>query len=323
MPLIKSQFQSSRFLKNGHLQTMYPYFFRKVNDVEYSRIRINLKDGDFIDVDYTDIHSDELIILSHGLEGSTSTGYIKGMTKYFSENQNKDVLAWNMRSCSGELNKKESFYHAGQISDLHEVIEFALNNKKYKKISLIGFSLGGCLTANYLADAGFQTPSEIHSAVLFSTPLCLYSSILKLQKTKIGKIYANSFLKTMKNKVKQKHKQITLPQVNLKAVKKTKCFIEFDNLVTAPLAGFENANHYYTEASAIKNLNKISIPTLIVQAQNDPFLGEESYPVELAKSHKFIHLEITPSGGHVGFMNYNKGLEYWSEHRAAEFIESF
>lgn len=325
MPVIESSYRPKKIIKNGHLQTMYPYFFRKVKNVDYSRYRIELRDGDFIDVDLSDAHSDELIILSHGLEGSSDAAYIKGMTQFFTndsqENKAKDVLAWNMRSCSGELNRKDFFYHAAMIEDLQQVIDFALNYKNYKKIYLIGFSLGANLNAFYLGTHGNNIPEQIKASIMFSTPLCLRSCIEKLHSSRMGQIYANSFLKTMKKKVEQKRKLNIIGDIDLKAIKNVKTFMAFDELVTAPLGGFKDANDYYSYASALRMIDGIRIPTLLVQAKDDPFLVECSFPFQMARNHKFLHLEVTPSGGHVGFLKYNQGLEFWSEHRAAEFIE--
>ena len=134
MPLVESKFPVNAFLNNGHLQTLYPYFFRKIPKVQLHRYRIDLKDGDFIDADHLSQGSDELVVLSHGLEGSSNTGYIRGMAKHLGENNNYDIIAWNMRSCSGEINRKDRFYHAASCGDLNAVLEVALTKKKYKKL---------------------------------------------------------------------------------------------------------------------------------------------------------------------------------------------
>lgn len=324
MPVVKSTYKSSKIFHNGHFQTMYPYLFRKVKGVEFSRHRIELLDGDFIDVDLSDAHSpDELVILSHGLEGSSQAAYIKGMTKHFTENEKVDVIAWNMRSCSGELNRKDIFYHAAMIEDLQAVVDFAKSYKKYKKISLIGFSLGANLNAYYLGSLGNNVPSEIICSIMFSTPLCLDACVDKLHSSSMGQVYANSFIKTMKSKVRQKRKLNMLQDLDHHAIRKCRTFREFDNLVTAPLGGFKTAKEYYEFASAIHMIENIKVPTLLVQAQDDPFLIPKSFPYKLAASHNYLHLEVTPTGGHVGFIHYDKGLMFWSEQRAAEFISQY
>lgn len=323
MPIIESLYNPPRILKNGHIQTLYPYFFRKVKHVNFDRKRIQTRDSDFIDLDCIINENEDLIILTHGLEGGTASPYIQGMAKFFSQNENKDVIAWNMRGCSGENNILPKFYHAASIEDIEDVVNHALNLFQYKRIHLIGFSLGGSLTLNYISRKSQELPSQIKTCVLFSTPLHLESSIKKLQSTKMGNIYSKNFLNTMKRKVKEKDLEIGLSGIEIEKVFKAKSFFEFDNLVTAPLHGFKNCLDYYQKASSKAHLEKINIPTLIVQAKDDPFLSKESFPIRIAKKSSYIHLEITPTGGHVGFLNIDKKFEYWSEKRASEFINSF
>ena len=320
MPVIDSRYDSPKFMHNGHFQTLYPYFFRKVDDVPFQRVRIATRDKDFLDLDYTDVGSDELVIISHGLEGSSSTGYVKGMSKFFANTQKMDVVSWNFRSCSGELNRYPQFYHGASIEDLDDVVEFCKKRKPYKKINFIGFSLGGNLTSYYLAKIGKKVHPEVNNAVVFSSPIDLEGSIHKLYSTKIGRFYSESFLVTMRKKVLQKSKIMDLKGIDLKKIKKAKDFISFDDLYTAPTCGFKNARDYYHTASACNLVKEIESPILFVQAKDDPFLTKECFPIREAWRSDHIHLEMTPTGGHVGFMNLGNAIEFWSEVRAAEFI---
>lgn len=306
-------------MANGHFQTLYPYFFRKVKDLEFERQRVELKDGDFIDIDFLDNKANSLIVLSHGLEGSSNTGYIRGMAKHLSETAHVDVVAWNMRSCSGELNRKSHFYHAASCHDLSEVIDFAKSKKKYQSVHIIGFSLGGNLTAFYASTVDENKLSEINSATIFSSTLHLASSIKKLKDSQIGNFYSESFLVTMRKKALEKQK-LGLLDIDPEEIKNCKDFNDFDELVTAPTNGFKNALHYYEEASAINVLHKVRVPTLLIQAKDDPFLTKECFPIRKAYRNKNLFLEITPTGGHVGFMRLDKKLMFWSEERAAQFI---
>jgi uncharacterized protein len=320
MPVIETNFPVNAFLNNGHLQTIYPYLFRKIPQVELSRKRINLNDGDFLDVDHLHQGSDELVVLSHGLEGSSNTGYIRGMAKHLGESHHYDVIAWNMRSCSGEINRKDYFYHGASCGDLNAVLEFALQEHLYKKIHLIGFSLGGNLTAFYASKYGNQKVSQVYSATVFSSPIHLESSIHKLHSTQICNIYSENFLVTMRKKALEKHK-LGLINIDPEQIKNCKKFYEFDDLITAPLHGFKNAKEYYNEASAINLIHQTKIPTLIVQSKDDPFLTKKCYPLRQAKKNQNLFLEITPTGGHIGFMYYNKGISFWAEKRAVEFLK--
>lgn len=319
MPIISSStHKPSKLLKNGHIQTLYPYFFRKIKDVHFSRKRLFTDDNDFIDIDISDIGSKQLVILSHGLEGSSDTQYIRGMTKHFNK-IGVDVVSWNMRSCSGELNWTEKFYHANTISDLELVIQHALSRKDYTDVYLLGFSLGAALTTNYLGLKGKDVNPLIKRAVVFSAPCDLKSSIKELSRP-INKMYLENFLSTMRNKILEKHRTIGLSKVDIKDLGKIKTFQDFDNRFTAPLHGFLDANDYYKKGSCKEKIKDIAIPTLMVNAQNDPFLGDDCYPTLEAKNNNNFFLEIPMSGGHVGFLeSFKKGI-LWSELRAQSFL---
>lgn len=301
---------------NGHLQTLYPYFFRKIKDIQFKRERIETADGDFIDIDLSSIESNEIVIISHGLEGSTDSQYIKGMTRIFNE-QGRDVLAWNMRSCSGELNRLKRFYHAGVTDDLELMIQYAIN-LGYKKISLTGFSLGGNLTALYLGQNGKNIPSEINSAVVFSTPCDLGASAEKISQVRY-RFYLESFLVTMRQKIVEKSKVMDLG-LELAGIDRIKSFREFDDRYTAPLHGYKDGEDYYVTNSSKKWLENIAVPTLIVNAKDDPFLTKECFPYREARRNKNLFLETPKSGGHVGFVTFGPDQHYWSEKRARDFF---
>lgn len=320
MPLVdKTSFNPIRILRNGHVQTLYPYFFRKVDGVEFNRFRLNTHDLDFIDVDVSSVNSKYAVVLTHGLEGSSQSPYIKGMVKQFNA-AGYDVIAWNQRSCSGQMNKAKHFYHAASIDDLDHVIDFAIENFHYERVYLVGFSLGGNVVAYYMGAKGDKIRSEIHGGTIFSSTIHLESTAKLMSVNPISKAYAESFLLTMRQKVVQKHEIIGL-DLNIEAVRKAKNFIEFDDQVTAPLLGFQSAWDYYRFASATNHLQDVKVPFLIIQSKDDPFLGVGSYPIKKAARSKYVYLEITESGGHCGFMNYTPKLEFWSEKRALEFIK--
>ena len=175
MPNIqKSDYQAPFWLINGHFQSIFPSVFRKVKGIQYQRERIQTPDDDFLDLDWSVINqNNKLVILSHGLEGDASRQYMTGMVKIFNE-AGYDCLAWNFRSCSGEMNLTTRFYHSGATDDLDLVIKHA-NSKGYDHINLIGFSLGGNLTLKYLGEQQRNKPIEVKKAVVFSVPMHLRS----------------------------------------------------------------------------------------------------------------------------------------------------
>ncbi|MBA4057753.1 MAG: alpha/beta hydrolase, partial [Marivirga sp.] len=209
------------------------------------------------------------------------------------------------------------FYHSGATDDLDHVVKHALS-KKYDEIYLIGFSLGGNLTLKYLGEV--NSSPVIKSAVAFSVPVDLHASCLKISKPS-NWIYSNRFLKSLKNKIVQKSK--IMGGLEVKGIDKIKTLIEFDDHYTAPLHGFQNAVDYYTKCSSIHFLKKIAVPTLLVNAQNDPFLSETCFPDDALRGHPFVKFERPAFGGHVGFSQFNENGLYWSEVRALSFLKSF
>jgi uncharacterized protein len=307
--------------RSGHLQSILPTLFRKVQGLAYIRARIATPDDDFLDVDWSmskSKHVKGCAILSHGLEGNTNRFYIRGMAKSFNLNQ-WDVLAWNYRGCSGTINKTLRAYHSGATEDLQTVIEYVRAENKYEKIVLVGFSLGGNLTLKYLGEAP-EYPRELYKAVTFSVPCDLAASSNYLARFG-GRLYTNRFLKSLRKKIEQKMNAFP-GRISDTAFKRIKTLKDFDDYYTAPLHGFQNAADYYAKCSAKPFLPQVEIPTLIVSAKNDPFLPKECYPIEEAKSNPNLFLEIPEHGGHIGFMTDHPSGLYWSEMRALGFIES-
>jgi len=301
------------FLFSAHLETIYPALLRRVDGVSYERERIQTPDDDFLDVDWLRQRAEKVVIISHGLEGNTSRAYVKGMAHAFFQ-QNIDVLTWNFRGCSGEVNRQLRFYHSGATDDLDCIVHHAVQ-KGYKEIFLIGFSLGGNMTLKYLGEKGAH--SEISKAAVFSVPMDLHSSCLKISK-RSNWIYSNRFLNSLRTKVITK--SLTRPELDVKDIHKIKTLIDFDDRYTAPLHGFANAVDYYQRCSSIHFVESIKTPTLIVNAQNDPFLSESCYPKEQLKAHPFVRFEEPGFGGHVGFAQFSKNGLYWSEERALSFM---
>ena len=321
MPLLEGQYNVPRYFRNGHVHTLYPFLLRKISEISYKRERIHTSDGDFLDLDWSKVGAKHLIILSHGLEGSSGQQYIKGMVRFFNQ-QGLDALAWNNRSCSGELNRLPSFYHSGLSQDLEQVIEHVLAMKCYDKIALIGFSMGANQTLKYLGEKGEQVPKEIIGAATFSCPVELESCSRKLAK-KENSLYMINFLFSMKSKLLKKHWREKYDDINLKQALMASSFPVWDKLVTAPLSGFADERDYYQQASCLSFLEQIKIPTLLVNAKDDPFLDRLAFPRELAREHEFFHFESPEFGGHVAFMAGHKEANTWSELRAFEFLQQY
>lgn len=304
------------FLFSPHLETIFPAIVRRVDIRPYVRERITTPDEDFLDLDWLKNGSDNLVIISHGLEGNSQRGYVKGMAKMFSDRQ-FDVLAWNYRGCSEEMNRKVRFYHSGATDDLGTVINHAADNKKYKSIFLVGFSLGGNITLKYLGES--QPRAEVRKAVAISVPMDLRSSCEKISR-RSNWIYANRFLKSLKSKIIRKSR--VMEGIDITGIGKIRTLKDFDDRYTAPLHGFTDALDYYRKCSSVFFVGGIKTPTLIVNTRNDPFLSDECFPLEAVKSNPYITFETLTRGGHVGFTQFNKNGLYWSEQRALAFFTS-
>jgi uncharacterized protein len=313
MPILPSKHKSPFYLFNGHIQTIVPSLFRQVDGVTYHRERLITPDDDFIDVDWSRVKSKSLAILSHGLEGDSHRPYIMGMVKVLNE-RGVDALAWNYRSCSGEPNKLLRSYHLGASDDLDFVIRHALDTGRYESVYLIGFSAGGNISLKYLGEEPAQVPSEVKRASVFSVPIDLKSSAKR-----ISKIYTRRFLKTLGQKLEQK-REMYPDSLDLSDYSLFWSFPEFDDKYTAPLHGFKNAEDYYKRVSSKQFLRNIQIPTLLVNAKNDPFLTRACFPVEEAQRNPYFYLEAPEDGGHVGFTEDFRNNIYYSEARAVRFL---
>jgi uncharacterized protein len=318
MPVISnSKYIPPRWLTNGHMQTIFP-LLRKVHGIRYRRERFITADEDFLDLDWAENGSKRIAILSHGLEGNTRRNYVLGMVRAL-HRRGWDALAWNYRSCSGEPNRKLRWYHSGDTADLHAVILHAAVREAYSEIALIGFSLGGNITLKYLGEQGASLHPLIAKAVAFSVPCDLSSSAIKLAKP-ANKLYMIRFMKTLRQKVRDKKRMFPglIEDQNLHRIR---TFVQFDDQYTAPIHGFKNAEDYFAQCSSRQFLTRIRIPALLVNALNDPFLDQSSFPYEEAAVSSHFFFESPQSGGHMGFVAFGNG-EYWSETRALQFLES-
>ena len=201
-------YQAKWWLKNGHIQSIYPSIFRSMDDSFFTPERISTPDDDFLDLDWNQSNKHRLIILTHGLEGHSRRPYMLGMAKVAIEHD-WDVLAWNFRSCSGEPNRLLSSYHSGSTKDLRTVIHHALEKNKYQEIALVGFSIGGNKTLLHLGRDRTKLAKEIIGAVTFSVPCDLSSSATQLAKFK-NKLYMHNFLQSLKSVLELQNKSTIL-----------------------------------------------------------------------------------------------------------------
>lgn len=304
---------------NGHLQTIIPGVFRKVTNLDYTRERIYTADGDFLDLDWVRRGAKKLIILTHGLEGNSSRAYIKGAAKFFVEN-GWDALAWNCRSCSGEMNRVFKMYHHGDIEDLKAIVQNAIAKGSYSDIVLMGFSMGANITLKYMGVLGDKVPAPVKCAAVFSGPCDLESGAKVLDRLD-NLVYKKRFLAALSKKVRHKHQHFP-GRLQPEKLKKVKKWRQFDEWFSAPICGYKSAGEFYQNSSPKFFIEGIQRPTLLVNAENDPILTPECMPIELAKNHPYFYFEMPKHGGHCGFMTKKNDFS-WAERRALEFSVDF
>ena len=318
MSLLASDYRPPILFRNGHLSTIYSALLRRVPAPEPERERLELPDGDFLDLDWTKSAEPtrDAIVLLHGLEGNASRPYMAGSALLFSQ-RGYDVCGVNLRGCSGEPNRLFRSYHSGATEDLAAVVAHLERLGRYDRIYLKGFSLGGNLILKYLGELGGE--ARITAAVAISVPCDLHDSLLQLNMPK-NLLYARRFLRNLKDKLRLKRERFPeqLPPATIRKIRTLK---DFDDLYTSRAHGFKDALDYYARCSSKPLLPRITVPTLLLNAQNDSFLGEKCYPVAECSNHPWLHLERPAAGGHVGF--YLPGKHYYNEVRALQFLGEY
>lgn len=315
MPVIKkSEYKKPPFyLFNAHLETIVPSMFFKEPDDLYERERLELGDGDFLDLDWIKNNKDRCIVITHGLEGGSERYYVKRTAKFFRD-RGWDVMAWNCRSCSGEMNRLPRFYHHGDTEDLSVVIDRGIE-EGYESVVLVGYSMGGSMSLKYLGEQ--SRASEIKGGVFFSVPCNLRDSAIQLLKRE-NRLYEQRFLKKLVEKIRIKaeaHPGV----VSSEGLDSLKDFDTFHDRYAAPLHGFQSKDDFFASATCDQYLPGISVPVLIVNAQNDPMLGPACSPYDIAHQSDFVYLETPKKGGHVGF-TLPRNAHSYIEKRAEAFI---
>jgi len=317
MPLIKSDYIPNWWLRHGHLNTLYTYFYRTQQKPTYKRERWETLDDDFIDLDFVRGNNQKLAILSHGLEGGSYSQYIMSISNLLSL-EGYDICALNYRSCSGEMNRTMTMYHSGFTMDLNMVVNKLA--KDYEEIHLIGYSLGGNMNLKYTTDGEYPLHSKIKSVVSVSAPIDLAGSSKRISSW-YNYQYQYNFLQSLNAKMRLKA-TIHPECIDMNDIKKVKTLIDFDEYFTGPLHGFDGAQDYYRNCNALQFLEAVTLPTLLISSEDDPFLTKGCIPKKIAEFSKDIHLIATKYGGHVGFTTISSDYN-WLDYKILEFIRSF
>lgn len=313
------QFKPAWWLPNSHLQTLWPVLCRRpVKNLPLERERLDLPDGDFVDLDW--VGKDQqgpLVLILHGLEGSIESHYAKGMLQRIYQQSWRGVFM-HFRGCSGEPNRLVRSYHSGETGDVDQVVKILHKREPNLSLAVIGFSLGGNVLLKWLGETSENNPAK--AAIAISVPFELHKAAARIQKG-FSKFYQWYFIKCLRDRLANKF-AAQPPHLDPKLIYQVTSMYEFDDKITAPLHGFSGVSEYYALSSSRQYLNRIQVPTLIVHAKDDPFMTEDIIPANHELS-PFVQLEITEAGGHVGFVGgkFPWKPEYWLEKRIPGFLE--
>jgi predicted alpha/beta-fold hydrolase len=289
------------------------------------RERWELPDGDFLDVDRyepdgADAGDAPVLVVCHGLEGSSRAGYVRGLVA-MALSRGLAALAMNFRGCSGEPNRLARFYHSGETGDLAHVIERLVAERPGRPVLLAGFSLGGNVAVKHLGERGDALPPEVRGGVAISVPFDLGASAAAIDGPGFWSlVYRARFLRRLRRKAAEKARRFP-GAFDAPAAARATTFAAFDAIVTAPLHGFASAEAYWSACSARRFLAGVRRPLLLVSSTDDPIVPAAAIPVAEARANPAIALETTARGGHVAFVGgWPFRPTFWAERRAVEFL---
>ena len=307
--------------KNPHVQTILPVF-TKVESPTLSRQRLELNDGDFIDLDWLGdpCNASRIIVILHGLEGSADSHYVRRLLRDCHQ-LGLCAVVHHHRGCSGEANRLARSYHSGDTHDISHTLQYLQQHFSQAKLHAVGYSLGGNVLAKYLGE--LQANSAIDRAVVVSAPLQLSACAKRLEKG-FSSLYQWHLIKQLRQKVIDKLNNRTIVNqvaITLKQVSTLKTFYQFDHQVTAPLHGFEGVDDYYAKASGLGYLASINRPTLVIHAADDPFMNADVIP-STSQFSADVTYELHQHGGHVGFIDGGTLFKprYYLEQRIIHFL---
>lgn len=320
MPVIQSDYKPiNAIFKNAHANTIYASLIRRLPSIKFTRERIELHDGDFLDLDWSKGNSENLILVLAGLEGKSRSLYSRAVIKHFNNNE-WDAVSMNYRGCSGENNRLLRGYHMGASEDVRATVNHILAKYNYKKIVIVGYSLGGNLALKYAGEEGKNIPKEIAATISFSVPLNIKKSNERLSKW-YNWHYLKWFMFPLNIKANRKKKQFPGKIDSYRGFFMSGSFLYFDTHFTAPANGFDSVENYWNKSTSKSLLRNIAIQSLIVASKDDTFISSDCYPIDEAKANQNIHLEISEQGGHCGFIRKFFEKVWWMEERAWKFVE--
>lgn len=312
------------WLHGAHAQTMWGKLLRRRRDLHLVQRRLTTDDGDELELYSLRLRpSAPHVVLLHGLEGSLRSHYVNGILSAADDaGFNAHVLMF--RSCGASLNRTKRLYHSGDTRDVRLVVEILAAEQPMSQLFLVGVSLGGNVLLKYLGEAAPKVPVNVAAAAAVSVPFDLSRSAAAINQG-FSRVYQRFFLRTLKTKIAEKARRFHgLPQAE--EIARVRTMVEFDDLVTAPLHGFPDADDYYRRSSSLGFLGAIEVPTLLLSAFDDPFLPPDvlTSVAKEAEKNSALHIEFHAHGGHVGFIRgrFPWQTEYYLDKRIIAFFQS-
>ena len=313
----RSAFRAARWLPGGHLQTLWPALFRRRVPLDVRRERLELPDGDFLDLDWVGRGNGPIVIVLHGLQGSIRSPYARGLLRAVERRGWRGVLM-HFRGCGGELNRLKRAYHCGETSDLDHVVREVRRREPGTPVTAVGYSLGGSVLLKWLGEWGERAPLDAATAV--SVPYDLAACADHINRG-FARLYQWRLVASMRQALREKMQRMPLGLPLKHAdVAKLRTFRQFDHCVTAPLHGFHSGADYYERTSSRPWLTRITVPTLLIHAADDPFMPPHTVPTD-ADVADAVRIELCHSGGHLGFVGARGGApRYWLEERIPRYL---
>jgi predicted alpha/beta-fold hydrolase len=308
-------FKPAWWLPSPHLQTLWPVWFRRRPRLQLQTERVELRDGDFVDLCWSRRAQGRVVLVLHGLEGSLHSHYAAGLMRALERHGFRPVFMY-FRGCSGEPNRLPRSYHSGDTGDIAEVVEHIGARMQAPVYAAVGFSLGGNALLKWLGESAEANP--LSRAVAVSVPYDLAAAADRMRQG-MSRMYQNYLLSSLKRRYKHKFSGMVSPlKIDVDAYNS---FHDFDDAVTAPLHGFDGVDHYYRESSSRQYLRHIRVPTRLIHALDDPFMFADTAPGrhELSDS---VELLLCSHGGHVGFVagRFPWKPVYWYEQRIIDYL---
>jgi len=314
-------FRPARWAHGPHAQTLGARILRSSEDPFVERERLETPDGDFLDLDWgaEPAAGAPIVLVMHGLEGSAQRRYMRNVCRELMRVGIRPA-ALNFRGCSGEPNRAPHFYHSGKTDDPDFVLHTLRERYPTRRFGALGFSLGGNVLLKLLGERTDGGRALVDAAVVISVPYDLAAGCGLLERSRMGRLYAAYFLRSLQSKLHLKGR-VLREILDLEAAAAARTIREFDDRVTAPLHGFPSAAEYYEDSSSIRYLEGVHVPTLMLHAVDDPFLPADYIPKRETEGSRSLRLVVQPMGGHVGFLEGTpRRPSFWAEEEGARFL---